>query len=193
MKLTFILTEFPLILFFFIGCNDPFQDSSAKNHFKVDGNTIMIRSAAMVNLTGNKVLNEMKGLLFASNGIAFTSKSGKVLQINGKGQLLGFIIHSNASNALTNGDHYIKLRLPFMKGDIAIGFYTMNWDESKGTVFFEKTIGPSLLAGKATVLQKKDIIYITLNFTDEDGNNLTGVYNGKIERNLIYKTDHIDF
>ena len=80
-----------------------------------------------------------------------------------------------------------------MKGDIAIGFYTMNWDESKGTVFFEKTIGPSLLAGKATVLQKKDIIYITLNFTDEDGNNLTGVYNGKIERNLIYKTDHIDF
>ena len=74
----------PLDFIFFIGCNDPFQDSSAKNHFKVDGNTIMIHSAAMVNLTGNKVLNEMKGLLFASNGIAFTSKSGKVLQINGK-------------------------------------------------------------------------------------------------------------
>lgn len=59
----------------------------------------------MVNLTGNRLLNEMKGLLFASNGIAFKPKDGKILQINGKGQLLGFIIHSNASNTLTNGDH----------------------------------------------------------------------------------------
>ena len=155
MKLTFILMEFPLILFFFIGCDDPFQDSSAKNHFKVDGNTIMIRSAAMVNLTGNKVLNEMKGLLFASNGIAFTSKSGKVLQINGKGQLLGFIIHSNASNALTNGDHYIKLRLPFMKGDIAIGFYTMNWDESKGTVFLRRPLDPLFWQEKQQFCKRK--------------------------------------
>ena len=68
----------------------------------------------------------------------------------------------------------------------------MNWDESKGIVFYEKTIGPSLLAGKVTVLQKKDVISLSFNFTDEDQNIVSGVYNGPLQKNLIYKTDHID-
>ena len=134
----------------------------------------------------------MKALLLASDGITFTAKDEKALQIKGKGQLLGFIIHSNSTNDLTNGDHYVNLRPPFKEGDIAIGFYTMNWDESKGIVFYEKTIGPSLLVGKVTVLQKKDVISLSFNFTDEDQNIVSGVYNGPLQKNLIYKTDHID-
>lgn len=191
MKSIFTRLGFTFVFYFFIGCEEPFYNSY-DNHFRVAGKTTIISSAALVELSGNNLLNDMKALLFASDGISFMAKNEKTLQIKGKGQLLGFIIHSNSTNDLTNGDHYVNLRPPFKEGDIAIGFYTMNWDESKGIVFYEKTIGPSLLAGKVTVLQKQDLISLTFNFTDEDGNILTGVYNGPLKKNLIYKTDHID-
>ncbi|MGB0396334.1 MAG: hypothetical protein ACPGC6_06155 [Flavobacteriaceae bacterium] len=189
-----IITHLGIAFFFyfFIGCEDPLYNSTSNNHFRVGGKTTVISSAALVKLSGNNLLNDMKALLLASDGITFTAKDEKALQIKGKGQLLGFIIHSNSTNDLTNGDHYVNLRPPFKEGDIAIGFYTMNWDESKGIVFFEKTIGPSLLAGKVTVLQKKDVISLSFNFTDEDQNIVSGVYNGPLQKNLIYKTDHID-
>lgn len=122
----------------------------------------------------------MKALLFASDGISFMANNDQTLEINGKGQLMGFIIHSNTEKALSNGDHYINLRPPYKEGDIAVGFYTMNWDEGNGVVFYEKTIGPALLAGKANVLQKQDII--SFSFTDENRNILKGVYNGSIQK-----------
>lgn len=87
----------------------------------------------------------MKALLFASDGISFMANNDQTLEINGKGQLMGFIIHSNTEKALSNGDHYINLRPPYKEGDIAVGFYTMNWDEGNGVVFYEKTIGRSFL------------------------------------------------
>ncbi len=147
----------------------------------------------MVKLLDNTFLKDMKAFLFASDGISFETKSENTLQIKGKGSLLGFIIHSNQEDALTSGDYFINLRPPFKEGDIAVGFYSMNWDENDNVLFYEKTVGPSLLAGKISVLQKQDLISLSFNFTDDAGNLLTGVYNGTPKKNLIYKTDQIDF
>jgi hypothetical protein len=50
--------------------------------------------------------------------------------------LLGFIIHSEQEDALSNGNHYINLRPPFGEGDIAIGFYALNWKDNDGVFLY---------------------------------------------------------
>lgn len=107
--------------------------------------------------------------------------------------LLGFIIHSEQEDALSNGNHYINLRPPFGKGDIAIGFYALNWNENDGVFLYEQTEGNALLAGKVAVVQKDNSINLSFNFTDENGSLIRGNYNGQPLKNLIYKADHIDF
>jgi hypothetical protein len=192
LKPTLTCLGFALLLFVYSNCEKS-NKTDFENYFKVAEKKIFITSGAMVKLLDNTFLKDMKAVLFASDGISFETKSENTLQIKGKGSLLGFIIHSNQEDALTSGDYFINLRPPFKEGDIAVGFYSMNWDENDNVLFYEKTVGPSLLAGKISVLQKQDLISLSFNFTDDAGNLLTGVYNGTPKKNLIYKTDQIDF
>ena len=94
---------------------------------------------------------------------------------------------------MSNGNHYINLRPPFGEGDIAIGFYALNWKDNDGVFLYEQTEGNALLAGKVVVVQKDNSINLSFNFTDENGSLIRGNYNGQPLKNLVYKADHIDF
>ena len=106
---------------------------------------------------------------------------------------MGFIIYSQKNEDLVNGDHFINLRPPYKQGDVALGFYNLDWDEKNGLIHYEEDDGPLLLAGKVTVLQKQDLADLKFNFTSEDGKILKGQYLGTLQKNLIYKTDQIEF
>jgi hypothetical protein len=60
-------------------------------------------------------------------------------------------------------------------------------------IHYEEDEGPLMLAGKVTVLQKKDLVDLKFNFTTEEGKILKGQYLGSLQKNLIYKTDQIEF
>ena len=87
----------------------------------------------------------------------------------------------------------MNLRPPFSEGDIAIGLYTLDWEEDKGSVFYNENEGPSLLSGKLTVTKEGKQTSISFKCTDEDGRLITGVFKGDLLKNLSYNTDHIDY
>lgn len=194
MKPTYLPLGLALVIFFFTGCqkNDN-QSTSANNFFKVEDQRHSIEKAAYVTLEGNPILENMKALLFNSDGISFDANSNRELIIKGKGKLMGFIIYGKKNDGLDNGDHFINLRPPFMEGDVALGFYDLNWDEKDGLIRYEENDGPSILAGKVTVLHKQDVVDLIFNFTTEHGKILTGQYNGPLQMNLIYRTEQIKF
>lgn len=132
MKPTLTLLGFALLSFVSIHCNRSDPVASPTNHFKIEEKITIISSAAFVNLSENRFLNKMKALIFASDGITFGLDDDKKFKLMGKGPLLGLIIYSNNETTLTPGDYFVNLRPPFGEGDIAIGFYTLNWDEREG-------------------------------------------------------------
>lgn len=87
---------------------------------------------------------------------------------------MGFIIYSQKNERLKNGDNLINLRPLFEEGDIALDFYNLNWDKKDGLIHYELDEGPLMLAGKVTVLQKKDLVDLKFNFTTEEGKILKG-------------------
>ena len=135
----------------------------------------------------------MKAIVFASDGISFGWDDKKDFKLIGKGSLLGFIIYSNNNKALTDGDYFVNLSPPFGEGDIAIGFYTLNWEERDNIVFYENSDGTALLAGKITVTEKEGVSSISFRLIDENGSILSGVFNGSLQKNFVYKTEQIDF
>jgi hypothetical protein len=193
MKPTLTLLGFALLSFVSIHCNRSDPVASPTNHFKIEEKITIISSAAFVNLSENRFLNKMKALIFASDGITFGLDDDKKFKLMGKGPLLGLIIYSNNETTLTPGDYFVNLRPPFGEGDIAIGFYTLNWDEREGVVFYEKTDGTALVAGKVTVTEKEGMTSVTFLLTDENGSSLSGLYSGPLQKNFVYKTDQIDF
>jgi len=169
------------------------NNSTAINYFEVDDQTHYIKEAALIRLEGNPRLDNMKVLLFISDGLSIDANSNWELKIRGKGKLMGFIIYSKKNEGLDNGDHFINLRPPFKEGDIALGFYALNWDENDGLIYYEDDDDPIMLAGKVSVLQKQDLVKLEFNFTTEEGKILSGQYNGPLQKNLIYKTEQIEF
>ena len=182
-----------LLFLLLIACQKTDSSSTSTNYFKIDDQRHSIEKAAFVNLEDNPVLKDMKVLLFVSDGLSFDANSNRELKIRGKGKLMGFIIYSQKNERLKNGDHFINLRPPSEEGDIALGFYNLNWDEKDGLIHYEEDEGPLMLAGKVTVLQKKDLVDLKFNFTTEEGKILKGQYLGSLQKNLIYKTDQIEF
>ena len=193
MKPTVTLLGYALVIIGLINCEKNNPSSESNNYIIVVDKKSFISSSAIVELPGNPVLKDMKAVLLGSEGIFFSNKEGNNLSIKGNGMLLGFIIHSEQEDALSNGNHYINLRPPFGKGDIAIGFYALNWKDNDGVFLYEQTEGNALLAGKVAVVQKDNSINLSFNFTDENGSLIRGNYNGQPLKNLIYKADHIDF
>ena len=193
MKPTYLTLGFALALLLFTGCQKTESEPSTKNYFDIDGQNHSIEKAALVKLEDNPVLNDMKVLLFISEGLSFDADSNRELKIKGRGTLTGFIIYSQKNEDLVNGDHFINLRPPYKEGDVALGFYNLDWDEKNGLIHYEEDDGPLLLAGKVTVLQKQDLADLKFNFTTEDGKILKGHYLGTLQKNLIYKTDQIEF
>jgi len=157
MKPTLTLLGFALLFCVLIYCERTDPSTSSINHFKIEEKNTIITSAAFVNLSENSLLNNMKAIVFASDGISFGWDDKKNFKLIGKGPLLGFIIHSNNEATLTDGDYFVNLSPPFGEGDIAIGFYTLNWDERDSIVFYENSDGTALLAGKITVTEKEGL------------------------------------
>lgn len=130
-----------LLCFFLNLCEKSNSENPSENHFRIEEKTTRINTAALVKLQGNRLLNDMKAVLMASEGIEFASNQNQVLKIAGAGSLMGFIIHSKKQEELTNGDYFINLRPPFEEGDIAVGFHTLNWNEKDIIDFYEKVEG----------------------------------------------------
>ena len=194
MKPTFAIASFVLLFLILTNCdNSESTDPETSSQFIVDQITYTIDQAAMVELLGNPFLIDMKVILFASGGLRFDADSNRELKIRGKGQLMGFMIYNKKGDPLTNGDHFVNLRPPYNKGEVSLGFYSIEWDEADGLVFYEDKEGPTLLAGKVTVLDSGDEVSFNFNFTDNRGKILTGTFNGKLQKNLIYRTEQIDF
>ncbi len=193
MKPTYLTLVFAWAILLFTGCQKTDSEPSTNNYFDIDGQNHSIEKAAFVKLEDNPVLNDMKVLLFISEGLSFDTDSNRELKIKGRGTLMGFIIYSQKNEDLVNGDHFINLRPPYKQGDVALGFYNLDWDEKNGLIHYEEDDGPLLLAGKVTVLQKQDLADLKFNFTSEDGKILKGQYLGTLQKNLIYKTDQIEF
>ncbi|MDA0200196.1 MAG: hypothetical protein O2878_00705 [Bacteroidetes bacterium] len=193
MKPTYFNLGFAWVVLLFACCQKTESNSATNNFFDIDGKKHSIEKAAFVKLEDNSTLNNMKALLFSSKGLSFDTDSNRELKIKGRGTLMGFIIYSQKNEDLVNGDHFINLRPPYKEGDVALGFYNLDWDEKNGLIHYEEDDGPLLLAGKVTVLQKQDLADLKFNFTTEDGKILKGHYLGTLQKNLIYKTDQIEF
>ncbi|MEK9603671.1 MAG: hypothetical protein VW127_04525 [Flavobacteriaceae bacterium] len=190
MKPTIILLV--TILFVFAGCQKSNTKNRYDNHFKLNEENHAIEKAAMIELVGNDLLNDMKVVLFASEGIRFDTDINRELQIRGQGKLMGFIIYSENPSQLDKGNHYINLRPPYEKGDVALGFYSLDWNEEDELLRYEENNGSVILAGKVSILENQELTNLSFDFTVEDGNILTGSYQGEFQKNMIYKTDHID-
>lgn len=181
------------LCFFIYFCSNKQIEYSSPDHFKINETQYIIESAAFVKLTGPSFFNNLNGLIFATDGVSFSSLNDKVLSLKGKGKILGFIIYSSEKETLNEGVHFMNLRPPYSEGDIAIGFYTLDWEEDKGSVFYDENEGSGLLSGKLTVTKEGKQTSISFKCTDEDGRLITGVFKGDLLKNLSYNTDHIDY
>ena len=193
MKPTYLILGLALLFLLLISCQKTGSRTTPINYFEIDDQKHKIEKAAFVNLEDNPVLKDMKAILFISDGLSFDANSNRELKIRGKGKLMGFIIYSQNNEELENGDYFINLLPPFKEGDIALGFYDLDWYKKTGLILYEEGEGFSLLAGKATVVQKQDLADLKFNFTTEEGKILKGEYLGSLQKNLIYKTGQIEF
>lgn len=187
--LTLLLT----ILYVFTGCQKSNTKNRSDNHFKLNEENHAIEKAALIELVGNDVLNNMKVVLFGSEGIRFDADINRELQIKGQGKLMGFIIYGENPTLLDKGNHYINLRPPYEKGDVALSFYSLDWNEEDELLRYEENNGFIILAGKVSILENQELTSLTFDFTVENGSILKGSYQGELQKNMIYNTDHIDF
>jgi len=185
MKPTYLILGLALLFLLLISCQKTGSRTTPINYFEIDDQKHKIEKAAFVNLEDNPVLKDMKAILFISDGLSFDANSNRELKIRGKGKLMGFIIYSQNNEELENGDYFINLLPPFKEGDIALGFYDLDWYEKTGLILYEE--------GEATVVQKQDLADLKFNFTTEEGKILKGEYLGSLQKNLIYKTGQIEF
>ena len=181
------------LCFFIYFCSNKQIEYSSADYFKISETQYTIESAAFLKLTGLSFFNNLNGLIFATDGVSFFSLNDKMLSLKGKGKILGFIIYSSESETLNDGVHFMNLRPPYSEGDIAIGFYTLDWNEDKDSVFYDENDGPRLLSGKLTVTKEGEQTSISFKCTDEDGRLVTGVFKGDLLKNLSYNTDHINY
>ena len=74
MKPTLTYLGFALLVFVYSDCEKS-NKTDFENYFKVAEKKIFISSGAMVKLSDNTFLKDMKAFLFASDGISFETKS----------------------------------------------------------------------------------------------------------------------
>ena len=88
MKPTYLTLVFAWAILLFTGCQKTDSEPSTNNYFDIDGQNHSIEKAAFVKLEDNPVLNDMKVLLFISEGLSFDTDSNRELKIKGRGTLM---------------------------------------------------------------------------------------------------------
>lgn len=160
-----------LLLITLIGCSSNDDDSPLKNQIKTNITSFDITESVLVNTGTNNDVTDFK-LYFTSDGLT-TNVNG---DFNGKGDYLFLSVRSSENNKLADGTYELNAKNT-NAFSIGIGSYAINYVAN--VVFGERPF-TRIVSGTMSVSVQNDVYTITLDLQDENGNAVSGNYNGAI-------------
>ncbi len=166
----------------FAGCK---KDKKApSNFFKIGNKNYSISSGTLENYgvdTDTADFWEYSGynldLAFFSKDLVLETTQQGYLNVSGTGQIIYFEIFSANASSLEEGDFiYDASNGPFEVQTFDYSDYALEWDDQKQDNNWTKITG-----GKITSKKTGSSYEITINCTDENGNDVTGVYKGPLQ------------
>lgn len=179
-------TTFLLFLsLLFIRCSENNNISTPDNYFEIDGGRYSISDAGLTDFGRDPTTSLYEGhflvVVFITQGIRFDQDSNGDLLLKGAGALMGLVTCSNTENRLEDGTYFVNLRPPYAVRDLAVGFYTTDFDQNKVEGRYFDYEGTALLSGKMTVSHRQEVTIIQMDLLNENGKKIRSYYEGELD------------
>lgn len=167
------------VSFYFIRCEEAFQNDLIKKNYLKIGNYEYDLSTGVLEYNSQAEGNEGFDLdlgLFSKNVIISGNDNGGY-GILGSGEIIQFDMFTSNERFLDKGIYSFQNTPPYPIGTFSYGLYTVGWEQ--GDLSLDNTFRIS--SGKITVDKKGKEYEISIDCKDENGNDVTGYYKGALQ------------